>query len=180
MTKNFYFLLKLSLTLLVLPGCSGAPVSRSNQMVAQPMLNRPDNPRWINNISVKSVEGADVMRDETVSYVSDEAISKALKASLRRFAWLSTATSSSTYRIKVQVLLIDRPNPPGPSPMVTTKFHYILEDAKGLVVFDKWIVASHEAEFSSHLIGLERSRIATEKSIQKNIESFIQQLNSHP
>ena len=81
-------------------------------------------------------------------------------------------------RLALFATLVEFIRPAGGFDMtVMTATHYRLtEVASGRTVFDDTLVTCFTADFTSHLIGVERLRLANEGAMRMNIGAFIERL----
>ena len=126
-----------------------------------------------NAVVIRSVTGGEETSPLWTSEVSDADFRRALELSLKQNALLGGA--DAPLRLTTTLLRLDQPLV-GFSMTVGSSVRYDVRAADGSTVFDETITASGTASFSDTPIGVERLRIANEKSIRANIGSFMQRL----
>ena len=106
--------------------------------------------------------------------IDNPEIEGALRLSLANHAMLAEGRG----RLALFVTLVEFIRPAGGFDMtVMTATHYRLtEAASGRTVFDETLVTYFTADFTSHLIGVERLRLANEGAMRMNIGAFIERL----
>ena len=106
--------------------------------------------------------------------IDNPEIEGALRLSLANHAMLAEGRG----RLALFVTLVEFIRPAGGFDMtVMTATHYRLtEVASGRTVFDDTLVTYFTADFTSHLIGVERLRLANEGAMRMNIGAFIERL----
>ena len=106
--------------------------------------------------------------------IDNPEIEGALRVSLANHAMLAEGRG----RLALFVTLVEFIRPAGGFDMtVMTATHYrLIEAASGTTVFDDTLVTYFTADFTSHLIGVERLRLANEGAMRMNISAFIERL----
>ena len=106
--------------------------------------------------------------------IDNPEIEGALRLSLANHAMLAEGRG----RFALEATLVEFIRPAGGFDMtVMTATHYRLtEIASGRTVFDETLVTYFTADFTSHLIGVERLRLANEGAMRMNIGAFIERL----
>lgn len=126
-------------------------------------------------IAVAKVEGG-LETDRYWGYpaIDNPEIEGALRLSLANHAMLAEGRG----RFALDATLVEFIRPAGGFDMtVMTATHYRLtEIASGRTVFDETLVTYFTADFTSHLIGVERLRLANEGAMRTNIGAFIERL----
>ena len=106
--------------------------------------------------------------------IDNPEIEGALRLSLANHAMLAEGRG----RFALDATLVEFIRPAGGFDMtVMTATHYRLtEVASGRTVFDETLVTYFTADFTSHLIGVERLRLANDGAMRMNIGAFIERL----
>lgn len=131
--------------------------------------------RGYQQIAIESVGGGEETNPLWVSNVSSTDFQAALEETLRRANYLSS--SSGPLRLSVMLEEVQQPFA-GLDMTVTTRARYRLVDANGAVVFEEVVGASGTATMGEALVGVERLRIANEKSVQANLDAFLTRLRA--
>lgn len=163
-------LLTLSIALLpLLTGC--AQPSNPTSMVVVPVSGQAPPAALQNAMAVGAVTGGQATNPLWTSQVSSADLAEALRQSLAAHAMLDV--SGRRMRLDATMLSLSQPLA-GFDMQVSSTIHYRLVDvATGRAVFERPIAAAFTADFTSHLIGVERLRLANEGAIRTNIAAFI-------
>lgn len=82
------------------------------------------------------------------------------------------------YTISIRIIDIDQPSM-GTNMTVHTKFRYSLKDRKrGKKLIDRIIRASHTTKMGEAFSGAKRVCMATERSVEKNLEKFLTEVSN--
>lgn len=142
--------------------------------VTADQIARPGD-RGYQQITIASVGGGQETNPLWVSNVSGSDFQAALQATLQRANYLSEG--SGPLRLAVMLEEVRQPMA-GFDMTVTSRARYRLTDASGAILFEETISASGTGTMGEAFVGVERLRIANEKSIQANLESFLARLRA--
>lgn len=161
-----------------LTGLSGcASPARPEAMMVAVAADQTVQPgqRGYHQITITSVGGGQDTNPLWVSNVSGADFQTALEETLRRANYLADGTGP----LRLSVMLEEVRQPMAGFDMtVTSRARYRLTDASGAVVFEESISASGTGTMGDAFAGVERLRIANEKSIQENLDAFLTRLRT--
>jgi hypothetical protein len=162
---------------LLIGGAGCAAGARSSQMIATSAV-APTAPgeAGYRQFRVEAVQGGSDTNPMWMSNVSNVDFKAALEASLRAANYLADEADKARYSVTASMIDLKRPLA-GFDMSVTTRVRYSATDTKDQsLVFDDTVAATGTGKMGDAFIGVERLRIANEKSVQANIEAFIQRL----
>ncbi len=134
------------------------------------------NPSLRNAIRIDSISGGEATNPLWTSEVSNDDFREALAASLRNAGLLSPDDSTGRYNLDVQILGLSQPAF-GFDMTVTCHANYMVETSEtGDPYFLDTVTTAYTATVGSHLIGVERLRIANEGAVRESIREFIDRL----
>jgi hypothetical protein len=155
-------------------GARSANMTTSTAMLAAVAPGEPGYKAF----RVGSVSGGSDTNPLWMSNVSTAEFKTALENSLRSAGHLADDSAAAAYEISAQMLGLDRPAA-GLAFSVESSVRYKAQPVNGgAALVDDQIQAVGTAKFGDHLVGVERLRIANEKSAKTNIEQFIATLRA--
>jgi hypothetical protein len=159
-----------------LSGCA-SPAKQGAMSINFTDLPTNLNRKFEGELSVRNVTGGKetgTLKNSGKPQVDNDAFRGALEQSLRAVGYISPNSLNAKYQIDAQILNIEQPSFGLSFDVKSTVLYTInsLKDQKSLP-----ITAIGIATFSDAVIGVERLRIATEKSIKENISQFIKKIS---
>lgn len=153
---------------IIASGCATQATSQS-MTVSPAIVTTKTNPKLQGRVVVGEVKGGKDTNPLWVSQVSNEEFKKALEQSLALSGYLAKS-GNGVYTLTAELISLDQPLI-GITFDVTSMVNYQLkvEDTTKTIP----IKAIGSATFSDSWVGIERMRLANEKSIQKNIQELI-------
>lgn len=168
--KSFRLALS-ALVLLSVVGCA-SPALTENMIVPATQLNATA----IDAKLKAAIAVSDVQEfPKFASFLSAEDFKKALSGSLSN-AGLLAGAASSKYDVKAKIADVKLPAFAITMESTLTVDYTVVERASGKTVFSKSVVAQGVATGSEAFVGTKRLQLAVERSVQKNIKSFIDEL----
>lgn len=151
--------------------------ARSQQMIPamkQDVMASKNSPLY-KNIELATVIGGKNTNPMWTSQVSSMDFENALKEALVNSGYLSSAGSSS-YLLRADLMELKQPLF-GLQFNVTSTVDYTLQNKRSKEMkYSRKITAIGSASFSDSALAVERLRIANERSIQKNLETLLEDL----
>ncbi len=132
-----------------------------------------DNNPLKNAVALQNVTGGQETSPLWTSEVSDSDFRRALELTLKQHTLLGS--NEAPLKLTTTLLKLDQPFA-GFTMTVGSSVRYDIRANDGSSVFDETVNASGTATFSDAPLGVERLRLANEKSIRANIQSFMKQL----
>ena len=155
--------------------CASPARPEAMAALVSPAQTAAPGDRGYQQITVATVAGGEQTNPLWVSNVSDADFRAALEATLRQANYLSSGTGP----LSLSVTLEEVQQPfAGLDMTVTTRARYRLTDASGAVLFEETVAASGTGTMGEAFVGVERLRIANEKSVQANLGEFLTLLRS--
>jgi hypothetical protein len=130
------------------------------------------SPKYRNAMAVRSVTGGQVMNALTVIGIQNEPLKAALESSLAANGYLARSGTPKFY-VDAEFLNLDEPVI-GLDYDVTADVTYKVSGTGAAATYP--IKTTARATVSDSLLGVERARIANERSMQQNIKQFLQAL----
>jgi hypothetical protein len=155
-----------------LVGCA-TPASQQAMTIGISDVPTQLNPNLKNGLSVVGVTGGKETSPLWTSQVDNSGFRSALEQSLLAVGYL-TSTNNSKFKVEAELIELKQPFM-GLNFDVVSTVKYKISNQIGTEVFP--ITATGTATFSDSAIGIERLRIANEKSIKENIKQFIQKIS---
>lgn len=155
-------------------GCATQATSQSMTVPATVSSVRA-NSKLKGLISVSEVRGGKDTNPLWLSQVSNDGFKQALEQSLALTGYLAKS-GEAKFNLDAELVSLDQPVF-GLSFDVTSSVTYRLISSSEIKTIP--VVAVGTATFSDSWVGVERMRIANEKSIQKNIQELINALGKH-
>jgi hypothetical protein len=163
---------------MALTGCATAP-NGLNMISYDVPKAPPRNANLVHNIHVTNVIGGQATNPLWKPKIGNADFKTALHQSLIN-ARLFQFYKKSHYTLTADLLKQSQPSF-GIDMTVSTSVHYTLENkTTKKKLFNKTIASSYTATTSDSIIGVERSRMASEGSIRVNIKQLIQDLYKLP
>lgn len=171
MKHNLLSYALVALTSVLLSACASG--SRYEMMVVPSDSELTAPAKFKNNISIVDIAGGKETNPLLLSKVSNEAFAKALEVSLENNGYLS---ADGKYGLDAELLGLEQPVF-GFDFTVDSIVNYNLTTKKGnSVVFKDTIKSKGTATVGDSLLGVERLKMANEKSVQNNIKDFLKTL----
>lgn len=126
-------------------------------------------------MAVQQVQGGNETNPMWASDVSNADFQKALETSLKAFDYLVMDGGMGKYKVTASIVDVQKPFM-GLDFSVTMKVRYSVINESGAIAFDDTIGATGTATMGEAFAGVERLRIAIEKSAKANIEAFLGRL----
>lgn len=162
-------------SLLSLAACASPARPEAMAVAVAASQSAQPGQRGYHQITVTSVGGGQDTNPLWMSNVSGADFQTALEESLRRANYLADGTGP----LRLAVILEEVRQPMAGFDMtVTSRARYRLTDASGTVLFEESISASGTGTMGEAFAGVERLRIANEKSIQANLDAFLTRLTA--
>jgi hypothetical protein len=155
-------------------GCA-APASQSAMIASLRDVSVKRSEKLVDAVFVRSVTGGKSTNPMWTSQVDNETFKSALNESLAVVGYKASDSSKARYLIDVELRKLDQPLI-GIDFEVTSEVSYSVDSESGKHVYP--ISADGKAVFSDSLLGVERLKLANEKSIKANITRFINMLTS--
>lgn len=151
--------------------------ARSQQMI--PAMKQDvmasKNSHLYKNIELATVIGGKSTNPMWTSQVSSIDFENALKEALVNSGYISS-TSAGSYLLRADLMELKQPLL-GLQFSVTSTVDYTLQNKRSKEMkYSRKITAIGSASFSDSALGVERLRIANERSIQKNLETLLEDL----
>jgi hypothetical protein len=165
---------KLLLSLLVvvtafLTGCA-TPASQNAMSMGIGDIPAKLNPELKGNVNIRNVSGGQDTNPLWISKVDNQGFKSALEQSLIAIGYMAPRGSTAKYQLDATLQDLDQPAF-GLTFDVKSTVTYIIIGESGQKVFP--VTAIGSASTSDAFIGMERMRIANERSIKENIKLFI-------
>ncbi len=157
--------------LLQLAGC--ATPATSQAMTVKPGTTAAMNPKLRGAVAVADVKGGKETNPMWTSQVDAPAFRKALTDSLAIAGYLAPDPASAKYKVNADLRALDQPLF-GFTMEVKSDVKYELAGAGAPHTYE--IKATGSASTSDAFVGIERLRIANERSVLENIKEFIGRL----
>lgn len=157
--------------LLNLAGC--ATPATSQAMTVKPGTMAPANPRLKGQVAIAEVKGGKETNPMWTSQVDAPGFRKALNDSLAIAGYLATDPNAAKYKVSADLLSLDQPLF-GFTFDVKSKVKYQVTGSGAPRSYD--VQATGTASTSDAFVGVERLRIANERSILENIKEFMNRL----
>lgn len=171
MNLRLLLALAVSVALLALGGC--ATSARTEAMTVQPADIGMANARLKGSLKMGSVTGGKETNPLWTSQVDDAGFRKALEESLAGSGYLAAPGTPHRYEVSAELVSLDQPVF-GLTYDVKSKVNYRLAGQGADKSYP--IEATGTATTSDSMLGVERLRIANERSILENIKAFLRQL----
>ena len=171
------FRLLLGLALVSLLAACATPATRQGMSLGAEDLfaeTVTPNPKLKSAVAVASVSGGKSTNPVWTSQVDDKGFREALEESLRLVGYLAPDADGATHRVDVQLQELRQPLF-GMTFDVDSRVEYRVATPSGQMLFP--VNARGTAAVSDAFFGVERLRIANERSIKENIRAFIKQLS---
>lgn len=164
-------------TLILASASLGACASgaRADKMIVSSAVaaTQPGEPGY-KQFRVAGVQGGSETNPLLASNVADTEFQSALVASLKATNYLADDTAQASGEITASLTDLKQPMV-GLNMSVTSQVRYSATRTDGGgVIYDDTVAATGTATVGEAFAGVERLRLANEKSIQANIEAFIQ------
>lgn len=157
--------------LLNLGGCATSATSQA--MTVKPGTTTAVNPKMKGAVAVGQVSGGKETNPMWTSQVDNASFQKALQDSLAISGYLATDASKARYTVTADLVSLEQPFV-GFTMDVKSDVNYKLRTPSGVRSLP--VKATGSATVSDAFAGVERLRIANERSVMENIKSFIDQL----
>lgn len=165
---------KLWLILLILAAVflSGCATSASQNAMSMSIGDMPAklNPDLKGNVNIRNVSGGQETNPLWISKVDNLGFKSALEQSMTAIGYMAPRGSPAKYQIDATLQNLDQPAF-GLTFNVKSTVTYIISGESGQKIFP--VTAIGSASTSDAFIGMERMRIANERSIKENIKLFI-------
>jgi len=160
----------------VLLSACATPATRQGMSLGAADIAADRNPALQGKVAVTSVSGGKSTSPLWTSQVDDKGFREALEESLKVMGYLASKVEEATYRIEVQLQELRQPLL-GMTFDVDSRVEYRVASRDGQKVFP--VSARGTATVSDAFFGVERLRIANERSIKENIRAFIKELGAN-
>lgn len=157
--------------LLNLGGCATSATSQA--MTVKPGTTAPVNPKLKGAVAVGDVAGGKDTNPMWTSQVDNAGFKKALQDSLAISGYLAPDASKARYSVSANLVSLEQPLF-GLTFEVKSDVNYQVSGPGGAKAIP--VKATGAAGVSDAFVGVERLRIANERSVLENIKSFIDQL----
>jgi hypothetical protein len=157
--------------LLNLGGCATSATSQA--MTVKPGTTAAVNPKLKGAVAVEQVTGGKDTNPLWASQVDNAGFRKALEDSLNIAGYLATDPAKAQYKVSADLKALDQPFI-GITFDVKSHVDYKLTGPKGATPYK--VDATGSASPSDAFVGVERLRIANERSVLENIKEFLNQL----
>jgi len=157
--------------LLNLGGCATSATSQA--MTVKPGATASVNPKLKGAVALGDVSGGKDTNPLWTSQVDTAGFKKALQDSLAISGYLATDPAKATYKVSADLKSLDQPIM-GFTYDVKSNVDYKVSGPKGVQPYG--VKATGTATVSDAFAGVERLRIANERSVMENIKDFINQL----
>jgi hypothetical protein len=155
----------------LLGGC--ATGAAPDAMVPQPAgFEAPSSLRG--GIALNPVSGGSETSPLWVSRVSNADLESALLMALRNEGLLAPDPARAPMQLSVNIVSVRTPSLAF-APEVTSQVHYVVTSG-GRVVSDETVTATDSAALGDAVLGVDRVRIASERSIRANIAEYFARL----
>ena len=165
---------KLWLSLLILTAVflTGCATSASHNAMSMGIGDIPAklNPELKGNVNIRNVSGGQDTNPLWVSKVDNQGFKSALEQSLIAIGYMAPRGSTAKYQVDATLQDLDQPAF-GLTFDVKSTVTYTISGESGQKIFP--VTAIGSASTSDAFIGMERMRIANERSIKENIKLFI-------
>ena len=165
---------KLWLSLLILTAVflTGCATSASHNAMSMGIGDIPAklNPELKGNVNIRNVSGGQDTNPLWVSKVDNQGFKSALEQSLIAIGYMAPRGSTAKYQVDANLQDLDQPAF-GLTFDVKSTVTYTISGESGQKIFP--VTAIGSASTSDAFIGMERMRIANERSIKENIKLFI-------
>jgi hypothetical protein len=168
--RNLAFIV---LTSILLFGCA-TPASHFAMIASRSDITEKRSEKLANSIYVRSVNGGKSTNPMWTSQVDNDTFKSALNESLAIVGYKSSDSSKAKYLVDVELKKLDQPLL-GIDFDVASEVNYTVESNLEKNVIP--ISANGKATFSESFFGVERLKLANEKSIKANITKFIDLLS---
>lgn len=165
---------KLWLSLLILTAVflTGCATSASQNAMSMGIGDIPAklNPELKGNVSIRNVSGGQDTNPLWISKVDNQGFKSALEQSLIAIGYMAPRGSTAKYQVDATLQNLEQPSF-GLTFDVKSTVTYAVNSENGQKIFP--VTATGSASTSDAFIGMERMRIANERSIKENIKFFI-------
>lgn len=156
-------------SLMVLTACATPSNPVMMTVAASPAISVSAGDVGYHSVTAVTVSGGQETNPLWTAQVSDQAFRTALEGSLAAAGYMGTEGPAMT----VDASLVDLKQPMmGLDFSVTSQVRYSVA-RNGQTVFDELVAATGTATMGDSMMGVERLRLANEKSIKANIEEFL-------
>ncbi len=160
--------------LLLLTAACAAPAAPEKMAVHPAEFSIKANPQYKGKMAIRNITGGEETSPMWKSRVGDNEMRTALQNSLEGMGYAAADESKAKYFIDANLQEIDQPTL-GFTLDITSKIEYTVEGPKGEKSFP--ITAVGTATPGDAFLGVERLKMANERSIQENIKSFLTHLS---
>ena len=162
----------LSLLILTVVFLTGCATSASHNAMSMGIGDIPAklNPELKGNVNIRNVSGGQDTNPLWVSKVDNQGFKSALEQSLIAIGYMAPRGSTAKYQVDATLQDLDQPAF-GLTFDVKSTVTYTISGESGEKFFP--VTAIGSASISDAFIGMERMRIANERSIKENIKLFI-------
>lgn len=172
--KSIFKWLLICTTISVLFGCA-TPANKQAMSISASDMTGTKSAALKNAVVVRNTSGGKSTNPLWTSQVDNEGFKGALEQSLAIVGYKAADPTTARYVVDVELKKIDQPIFGGAF-TVPSNVVYTVSDGSTIKTFP--INAAGTAKFSDHWVGVERLRLATEKSVKENIREFINQISS--
>lgn len=169
---------KLLLTLLVIASAflSGCATSASQNAMSIGIVDVPAklNPELKGNVNIRNVTGGKETNPLWISTVDNQGFKSALEQSMTAIGYMAPKGSAAKYQVDATLQDLDQPAF-GLTFNVKSTVTYTVSSEAGEKIFPVSAVGS--ATTSDAFVGIERMRIANERSIRENIKIFLKSIS---
>jgi hypothetical protein len=169
---------KLWLSLLILAAVflTGCATSASQNAMSMGIGDIPVklNPELKGNVNIRNVSGGQDTNPLWVSKVDNQGFKAALEQSLIAIGYMAPRGSTAKYQVDAILQDLDQPAF-GLTFNVKSSVTYTVSGQSGQKIFP--VTANGSASTSDAFIGMERMRIANERSIKENIKLFLNNIS---
>jgi len=131
------------------------------------------NPDMIGALSVGAVTGGEETDPLWTSEVDGPSFKAALEQSLQTNALLSVDAPKAPYRVEAHLGELQQPLIAATAEVTSTVQYKVFDQASGALWFERTVSSVGTASIGDAFYGVERLRIANERSILGNIQQFI-------
>ncbi len=170
--------LKLSFFLLitvVITGCA-TPASQNAMSIGVADVPQRISSELKGQVNVRSVTGGKETNPIWISRVDNQGFKSALEQSLVAVGYKAQNGSTAKYQIDVTLNELEQPAFGLTFDVKSTVTYAVNGGSEGQKIFP--ITALGTAAMSDAFVGMERMRIANERSIKENIKQFLQKISS--
>lgn len=155
---------------------TGCATSASQNAMSMGIADIPAklNPELKGNVNIRNVSGGQDTNPLWVSKVDNQGFKSALEQSLIAIGYMAPKGSNAKYQVDATLQDLDQPAF-GLTFDVKSTVTYTISGESGQKIFP--VTAIGSASTSDAFIGMERMRIANERSIKENIKFFLNKIS---